>query len=97
MATDNEVPTYELPTMPPPNPGRTMPQAAAVMGADLDFIDSGGQDSMARPEPDRRPSGPLAATLAERLTGSAQAVDAAATSVGQREDSAANARTTSKG
>lgn len=95
------VPDYELPTAPPPNPGtRGMARAAEAMGeSGIDQVDTGGQPdlTMSRPEPDRGSGGPVAAVLRDRLSGSSAAVNAAAASVGQREDGPADARRASKG
>lgn len=64
------------------------------MGVAVEQVDSGGQarETMSRPDPVRQERGPLARVLEERINGSAQAVDARATSVGQRTDGLANAR-----
>ena len=54
-----------------------MPEVARAAGVEIDVVDSGGQATMGRPDGERALRGPLAATLAERLSGSSVQVDAA--------------------
>ena len=89
---EDQLASPQLPTAVPPNPPRVMPSVAAANNVDVDVVEAGGAETMSRPTGERELRGPLAESVAERLTGSAQAVDAAGERVTQRGDAPANER-----
>ena len=70
-----------------------MAETARAVGVEVDVVAAGGrEETLTRPDGERRLSGPLAATIASRLTGSSAAVDAAGGRVTQADDAGVNER-----
>ena len=84
----------EGPQPPPESSRQLMNEAANLMGASVDAVDSDGSNRFSRADGERAEVGPLATTLTDRLIGSSAEVDArGAQEGGGRADAVLHERT----
>lgn len=83
-------------SQPPPGAGVHMPAVASAVGVAVDAVDAGGREGVfSRPEEAVQPHGPIANSLAGRMSGSSAAVDAAGAGATHAGDAVVDDRVTS--